>query len=800
MSGRFCIWVATAFIGVNALQAAPQATPTAPAPASQYRAVLNRYCVTCHNEKLNTAGLQLDKADVENISAGAEVWEKVVWKLRTTSMPPAGAPRPDPATYKSFATYLEKALDSAAAANPNPGRPAAVHRLNRSEYANAIRDLLALDTDAESLLPADDSGYGFDNIGAVLTISPMLMERYLGAARKISRLALGRPIEHPDFKLYEVPSFLTQDDRMSEDLPFGSRGGIAVRHLFPLDGEYVIKVRLQRTAGGDNIIGLNEAHQVDVRLDGARVKLFTVGGGDKQQADTDDAVGDIAADAGLEVRVPIRAGTRLVGVTLPNEITDFEGVLRQGQGGVDINGPSVDQVSIQGPYNAKGAGDTPSRRGIFVCTPARAEEEEACAKKILATLGRRAYRRPLLPEDVQSLMDFYKAGRANADFEAGIETALRGILASPEFLFRIERQPANVPPNTAYRISDLELASRLSFFLWSSIPDDTLLDLAESGKLKDRVVLQQQVRRMLADRRSEALVNNFGGQWLLIRNVRLAQPDRGEFPDFDGNLRDAFRQETQLFFESMLREDHSILDLLNADYTFLNERLAKHYGIPNIFGSQFRRVTLMDDNRKGLLGKASILTVTSYATRTSPVQRGKWLLENILGTPPPPPPPNVPTLQDRNEEGKILSLRQLMEKHRANPVCASCHARMDPLGFALENFDAIGQWRATSGADNAPVDASGALPDGTKFQGPVELRRMLLGKPDQFVTTVADKLMTYALGRGVEYYDAPAIRNIVREAAASNYRWSAVILGIVNSTPFQMRRSAEAATAVAERR
>jgi len=789
-------WVGVLLAGVGCLQSAAQA-PTSPASTSalSQRAVLNRYCVTCHNEKLKTAGLMLDKVDIEKVSEGAPVWEKVVRKLRTSAMPPIGAPRPDQATYDSLATYLETALDRAAAARPNPGRSSSVHRLNRAEYTNAIRDLLALDFAADSLLPSDDSGYGFDNIGDVLSMSPLLLERYMSAAGQISRLAVGSPVTSPDFASYDAPRFLVQEDRMSEDLPFGSRGGIAVRHFFPLNGEYVIKVILQRSAAASNIRGLDRPHRIDLRLDGERVKLFTVGGkkGKPAQAESTEA------DAGLEVRIPVKAGTRLIGVSFVKESSAEREDLFQPEPGEEAENPAIGSIAIGGPYDVTGPGETASRRRIFVCRPTGTQDDEACAKKIISNLARRAYRGSVADQDLQALLGFYREGKGDESFEAGIERALEAILVSPKFLFRVERDPANVAPGTAYRVSDLELASRLSFFLWSSIPDDQLLDLAQRGKLNDSEVLEQQTRRMLADARAKALVDNFAGQWLYVRNVRSASPDLGEFPDFDDNLRDALQQETVLFFESMLREDRSVLDLLNADYTFLNERLARHYGIPNIYGSHFRRVTLTDENRKGLLGQGSILMVTSFANRTSPTLRGKWLLTNILGAPPPPPPPNVPSLKDRGDDGKILSMRQQMEQHRANPACAVCHARMDPLGFALENFDAIGKWRTTSGSTHTPIDSSGALPDGTKFNGPAELRKVLLSKPEQFVTTVTEKLLTYALGRGIDYYDEPAVRNVMRAAAPSNYRWSSIILNIVRSTPFQMRKTQEPTTAAALR-
>jgi cytochrome c5 len=764
-------------------------------PAASHRAVLNRYCVTCHNQELKTAGLTLDNIDVDKISEGAQVWEKVLDKLRVGAMPPAGMPRPDKATSDALVAWLETELTREASANPDPGRPA-IQRLNRAEYTNAIRDLLAVDIDGTSLLPADDVSYGFDNIGDVLSVSTMLMERYMSAARKIAQLAIGDHTLRSD--TYDVHRFLVQEDRISEDLPFGSRGGMAIRHFFPLDGDYIIQIRLRRDYSGEVILGIDEPHQLDVLLDGARIKMFQVGG--EQDTPGSDAESNPVeyrrrADAGLEVRFPAEAGTRLIGVTFVKETTVPEGIFQPLLAGIETkfwrdNPLSVNRVTLSGPYDTKGPGDTPSRRKIFLCRPTGSQDEEACAEKIFSALARRAYRRPVTDADIQTLLGLYREVRNAQGFEAGIGMALRAILVSPEFLFRIVRDPADVAPATAYKISDLEVASRLSFFLWSSIPDDQLLDLAEAGKLKDPAILEEQVRRMLSDPRSQALVDNFAGQWLYLRNMRLVTPEQSVFPTFDENLRQAFRRETELFFESMLREDRSVMDLLTADYTFVNERLARHYQIPNIYGNHFRRVTLGDEHRKGLLGQGSILTVTSYANRTSPVLRGKWLLENMLGTPPPPPPPNVPALKDRGEDGEALSVRKRMEQHRANPVCASCHAAMDPLGFALENFDGIGRWRTTSEA-NTPIDASGVLPDGTRFEGPVGLRELLVSRRQQFVTTVTERLLTYALGRGVESHDAPAVRRIIQEAAPDEYRWSSIIMGIVRSVPFQMRRSPE---------
>ena len=736
--------------------------------------VLDRFCVTCHNRTLRTAGLQLDTADVEHPGNNPAVWEKVLHKLRAREMPPPGRPRPDNPTYDSLASYIETALDQAAEARPNPGRPA-VYRLSRFQYANAIRDVIALDIDSASLLPADDSGYGFDNIGDVLTVSPLLLEKYLSAAGKISRLAVGDPSLSPTSTEYQIPPATVQTDRESSNLPIGSRGGIAIRHHFPLDAEYVVKVRLQRGKDATTILGTVEQRQLDIRMDGGRIKLFTVGG--QSRVGAENAQGEL--DDSLEVRIPVKAGPHLVASTFLKDTVKTEGVLDTAGDRAFFEG--VGSVSITGPYATKGPGDTPSRRRIFVCRPRRSRDEEACATTIITTLARRAYRRTISKDEIPSLMIPYKSARDTRSFDDGIRLALQRILVSPDFLFRVEVDPAGAPSGSAYRVSDVELASRLSFFLWSSSPDDELLSLAERGKLKEPAVLEQQVKRMWADSRANTLVSNFVGQWLHLRNIEAVLPDPAAFPDFDENLRVALARETDLFFESMLREDRSLLDLLRADYTFLNERLARHYGIAGIHGSEFRRVTLTNEERKGLLGQGSVLTVTSYPNRTSPTLRGKWLLENLLGSPPPPPPPDVPSLRDEKDVS-LLTMRQRLEQHQVNPVCAGCHSRMDPLGFALENFDGLGRWRTG-------VDSSGILPDGTKIDGPVGLRNILLNKKDQFVTTATERLLTYALGRGVEPFDMPAIRKIVRDAAVGDYRWSSLILGIVKSVPFQMRRA-----------
>ena len=796
--------------GATAPKSAPAPVPqtarstAASAPAVPVQAVLQKYCITCHNQKLKTAGLTLDTMDVEDVGNAAEVWEKVANKFRTHEMPPPGRPRPDADTYTTVASRLEASLDAAAAKNPNPGR-VAVHRLSRVEYTNAIRDLLALEVDGKSLLTADEPDQqSFDNIASVLTVSPVLLEGYLSAAAKVSRLAIGDPAITPVIETYKVPRTLVQDVRTSDDLPFGSQGGTAIRHFFPVDGEYTIKVTLKRELYY-YIIGMGEPHLMDVRLDGVRVKRFSVGGEGKGMTAPEGFAGNTqgdpgwetymhTADAALEVRIPVKTGMREVSVSFASQFWEPEGIRQAPQRGFAVSTneyyyghPSVDAVLIGGPYNVAprtDATDSASRRKIFVCRPKDSADEKPCATKILSTIARRAYRRPITQDEVQTLLTFYEAGRAQGGFEAGIQRGLRRILAAPNFLFRIEREPVNAAPGTPYKLSDLDLASRLSFFLWSSIPDDELLDVAVRGKLNDPVVLDQQVRRMLADSRSQALVDNFANQWLRLGKLAGAVPDLNVYPEFDENLRDAMLKETNLFVASQLREDRSALELLTAKYSFLNERLAKHYGIPNIYGAHFRRVNFDGGVRGGLLSQASILTVTSYPNRTSPVVRGKWLLANMLGAPPPPPPPDVPALKEAGQEGLPHSIRERMEVHRKNPVCASCHQRMDPLGFSLENFDAIGKWRAV--ADDEPIDASAALPDGTQFKGVEGLRTLLVSHKEEFVRTVTEKLLGYSVGRGIEYYDLPAVRKITADAAPRNYRWSALVAGIVRSAPFTM--------------
>ena len=763
---------------------------------SPQRSLINQYCVTCHNEKAKTAGLMLDKLDIEHAGEHAEVWEKVVRKLRGGMMPPHGMPRPEQARIDGLIVWLQTSLDQAAAAHPEPGR-APLHRLNRTEYANAIRDLLGLKVDVTALLPADDESNGFDNIAEVLRVSPSLLEAYLAASREVSSLAVGDPKIGPISQSIQVPPDLAQDDHI-EGLPLGTRGGILIHHNFPLDADYEFNVILLRNIVG-YLTGMEFPHQLEVSIDGQRVFIAPVGGEeDLKLVDTNLALAGDTLDARLKTKVHVKAGPHDVAVTfLRRDSAESDEPLQPFTRELDLqnmNGiPLIDHVQITGPFDAKGPGDTPSRRRIFVCTPENSKDEVPCAKKILGTLARRAYRRPVTDADMETLLSFYQAGKNQGGFESGIENSLRLILASPKFLFRAEQDPARVPPGSVYRVGDLDLASRLSFFLWSSIPDDELLNVAARGELKDPAVLDREVRRMLADPKAQALVNNFAEQWLFLRNVQSMAPDEATFPNFDDNLRQSFMRETELFFESVVKEDRDVMDLLTADYTFVNERLAKHYGIPNVYGSQFRRVALTgladNDARRGLLGQGSILSLTSVPTRTSPVIRGKWILENLMGTPPPAPPPNVPALKDQAQGGKILSVRQLLEEHRKNAPCSTCHAVMDPLGFALENFNAVGEYRTKDAS--GPIDSSGQLADGTKIDGVVGLRQALLKQPEYFVGTLTEKMLTYALGRPLEYYDMPVVRGIVEGAARNDYRFSSLITGIVKSGPFEMRRALE---------
>ena len=758
---------------------AQQLTPaTAP-----HRLLVEKYCTFCHNSSLKTGELVLDTVSAHGVEENTEIWEKVVRKLRARQMPPVGLPRPDEATYDSVVSSLEVLLDSAAAARPNPGRTDTFRRLTRTEYENAIRDLLTLELDLSSMLPRDESSQGFDNI-TVTGLSPTLLESYVSTADKISRLAVGRPVSSPDVETVKMKADRTQEWHV-DGLPLGTRGGTLLQHTFPLDGEYQVTIRLTRDRD-EQVEGLREPHQVELLLDRERVSVFDLV--------PPRHVGDHSdVDNHLNIRVPVTAGPHQLGVTFikkPWAVLETDRKPYQ----VHFNAyrhprvqPAVYEVSVAGPFDAKGPGNTPSRERIFVCRPAGAGEEERCARRILSTLMRRAYRRPVTERDLESPLEFYRQGRSEAGFEAGIEMALSSILVSSEFLFRVERDAAGVSPNTAYSVSDMELASRLSFFLWSSIPDDELLDVAARGDLAKPEVLEQQVRRMLADPRSRTLLTNFASQWLHLRNLESVTPDMRLFPDFDDNVRQAMRQETELFLEGIIREDQSVLDLLTADYTFLNERLARYYDIPHVYGSWFRRVELDGNSRRGgLLRQGSILTVTSYNTRTSPVIRGHWVLENLLGVPPPPPPANVPPLEDKTVDGS-LSVRQRLVEHRSNPACSGCHSLMDPVGFSLENFDAIGRWRQSE--DEQPIDASGSLPSGAEFKGVSGLEKALLNPPDMFVGTMVEKLLTYSLGRVVEYYDAPAVRKIVRDARSEGFRFSSLIVGITKSKPFQMRRS-----------
>ena len=774
--------------------------PVTTASAEAQRALLDQYCVTCHNARLQTGGLALEGLNVGRAADQPELWEKVVRKLRGGVMPPIGRPRPEKAAYDGLAVWLETELDRGAAANPNPGRRDTFHRLNRAEYGNAVRELLALDVDVTSLLPADDASYGFDNMAGVLRLSQSVMERYLSAADTISRSAVA-PAATPVAETFRLSLERSQYDR-ADGMPFGTRGGALLHYKFPRDGEYRIKVLLVCTTETDITCdgskGHSEPHQLEITLDGERVQLFTL-----EPAVTNYRASDagVTESYGFEVRVPVTGGPHDVGVGFLKTFGSV-GLVRNGyrkrferpyRFNADVMGilmPFVETVSITGPFNATGPGDTPSRRAVFTCRPTAAADEEGCARTILSGLAKRAYRRPPTESEVEELLVFYREGEAEGGFEQGVQMAIRRMLISLNFLFRIEADPVDAAAGTAYRLNDYELASRLSFFLWSSIPDDELLDAAARGALQDPVELERQVRRMLADDRSSAFVENFAGQWLRLRNLDAVRPYEALFPDFDTDLPLAMRRETELFFQSIVREDRSVLELLTADYTFVNGRLARHYGLPHVRGNEFQRVTFSDDRRRGLLGHASILTVTSPATRTSPVQRGKWILENILGTPPPPPPPSVPTLPEPALGSKLetLSIRERMAAHRENPVCAGCHAVIDPMGFALENFNWVGQWRSLDESFE-PVDASGVFPDGRQFGNLSEFRAAIVSNPERFISTLTEKLLTYAIGRGVEYYDMPAVRKIGRNAAEHGYGFGSVILGIVTSDPFQMRRA-----------
>ena len=775
---------------------APQAQPASVQPgAPQPRAIVDQYCVGCHNAKARIGGLSLEGLDLANVGQNGAILEKVARKLDRGEMPPAGRPRPDLAVSRGIASSLEHALDAAAVAHPNPGRPA-LHRLNRTEYANAIRDLLGLEIDATELLPPDDSTHGFDNIADVLGVSPELLESYVVAGRKISRLALGNPATAPVAVVYRTAPDENQDGHL-EGLPFGTRGGLVVRHVFPVDGEYEFKIRLSHGVL-DQVRGLQEPHDIELALDDARVRLFSLDGGAHMYEERyyNAETPSLGADNALRVRMPVKAGSRSLVATFPVKSSALEEDMvkeRTFGPGFGLKGlPQIEGLTITGPYAAVRPDAAPGRR-ILTCRPTSQGDERACAKTILSAFARRAYRGQVTDDDLQRVLAFYEEGRKTGGFDGGIEMAVWRILAAPQFIFRFESDPPTAAPGAAHRVSDLELASRLSFFLWSSMPDDQLLNVAARGELKNPAVLEREVRRLLADPRSGALVQNFARQWLSLQKLQNIRPDSGRFPDFDDNLRQAMSRETEMLFEHVMRENRSVLELLTADYTFVNERLARHYGIPNVLGSRFRRVPVPDEKRRGLLGHGSILTVTSFPTRTSPVVRGKWVLETLIGSPPPPPPANVPPLNvdSKDSSGKVLTIRDQMAKHRASPVCANCHSRMDPLGFALEPFDAVGSTRRET------IDASGTLPDGTPFDGPAGLRAALLRRPEIFVGTFAEKLFTYALGRGLEYYDAPAIRTVTRDAARHDYAFASLILSVVQSAPFQMRAGAAEAVAVA---
>ena len=785
------------------------------------RALLDQYCVICHNQavvnsvaqpneglqtiQLRDVGLTLDVEDVSNLAENPEVWEKVIKKLRVGVMPPPNYPRPDKESYDGFRTFLENELDRVASRQINPGRTQAFHRLNQTEYQNSVRDLLDLDIDVANMIPTDaPDQYGFDNNADVLALSPFSVERYVSAAHKIAELAVGAIPRGASINTYEVPLNLIQDDRLSEELPFGSRGGTAIEHMFPVDGEYRIKLNLQ-TNYVDFVRGYDQPHKVELSLDGQHLETFAFGGDAPGTPAPYSYAGNIRgnddweefmmafAEEGFEIQVNVKAGPRVIGATFPREMWENEGIQQPRLFGYhlavtelpDAN-PAVDSIQIEGPLSVDGPGDTPSRRRIFSCLPANPDEEPACAQQILSSLARRAYRRPVSESDVQELVEFYNQGRLDGGFEVGIQFALERVLVSPDFLFRIEQDPADAQPGAMYAISDIELASRMSFFLWSSPPDDELLILAERGALREPGMLEQQVQRMMADPHADAFIKNFVGQWLYLRNLEDFYPDPAAFPEFDENLRTALQRETELFIDDQIRSDASLLELLSADYTFVNERLARHYDIPGVYGSRYRKVTVDGNQRGGLLGHGGLMMVTSYPNRTSPVLRGKFVLENLLGGPPPEPPPNVPALET-SSDGKILTMREAMVMHRENPACRVCHAAMDPIGFSLENYDVVGKWRREFAGQ--PIDASGLLPDGNTFDGPDGLRGLLLERPDDLVGTITEKLMRFALGRSLEYYDMPEVRAVVRAASEDDYRWSSIILGVIESTPFQMRRT-----------
>lgn len=762
--------------------------------SSPQRALLDQYCVTCHNQRSKTANVMFDTMDLTDLSKDAEIWERAVRKLRGGMMPPPGARKPDHAALDAFALWLETSLDKAAAAAPNPGR-ILVHRLNRAEYANAIEDLLGLRVDASALLPADDVSDGFDNIANVLKVSPSFLDQYVASARLAATQAVGDPLPKALSINLRVPPGVDQSVHM-EGLPLGTRGGILVDHLFPADGEY--RFNISGLAVGGYGGGLEYQHTLIVTIDGTRVFQGKIGGEEDMKAIDQQQARGVASILSRFQKIPvnIKAGPHKVGVTfVARTFAESDNVLYSFNTGSGVTRiPRVGGVEVVGPYNPAGVSETPSRSRIFVCRPANAAAELPCATEILSNIARRAYRRPITERDLVGPLAFFRSTRQTADFDEGIKDGLTSVLASPKFLYRTEQQPENLPPGANYQISDLELASRLSFFLWSRLPDEELLKLAGQGRLKNAEVLQQQIRRMLADPKAKSLVTNFAFQWLNVRGIDASEPDAFVYPNFDENLRIAFRREMELFIESILREDRSAADLLTANYTFVNERLARHYGMPGIRGDQFRRVTLTDENRWGLLGKGSVLMVTSYANRTAPVIRGAYILENLLGTPPAPPPPDVEGFPEQKEGDKVLTVRELMSLHRSKPTCNACHGVMDPLGFALENFDGIGEWRDKDRDAGTAIDAAGQLVDGTPVTGPRDLRRAMMKRPNQFVGTMTEKLMIYALGRGLQPYDMPAVRKIVRDAAATGYKFSSLVMGIVTSAPFQLKRVPDAAS------
>ena len=745
------------------------------------RAMVKTYCLDCHDSSVTKGDLNIEAILADDTTQHIKIWEDVVRRLSARQMPPAGKKRPDEATYQSALKTLETTLDQHAMAHPQPGRTETIRRMNRTEYRNAIRDLLALEIDAVALLPADEASHGFDNV-TVGTLSPTLLDRYLSAAQKISHLAVGGASRAPGGDTIRMKPDITQEEWV-EGLPLGTRGGALIPYTFPRNGDYDVRIYLARDRD-EEVEGLKENHNLIALLDGKQINSFEIkpASAAKQQH----------VDDHLKFRMSVNAGPHNLGITFLKNPSSLQETLRQPYNS-HFNShrhprisPAVFQVSITGPYDSTEAGDSPSRKKIFTATPTSAADEEACAKKILSPIMRRAYRRPITDEDLARPLKFFREARTGGGFDAGIEAALSAILVSREFLFRVEQEPNATPPGGVYQVSDIELASRLSYFLWSSIPDDELLAVAERGELSKPDVLEKQTQRLLSDPRSESLVYNFASQWLHLRNLESITPDGRLFPDFDDNLRQAMRQETEMLFSEIFHENRSVMDLLKADHTYLNERLAKHYGIPYIYGQHFRRVSLpKDSQRGGLLRHGSVLTLTSYATRTSPVIRGKWVLENIMGTPPPPPAPDVPGLDDNNVSAS-LPVRERLAAHRANPVCASCHDFMDPVGFSFENFDAVGRWRTME--EGQPVDATGGLPDGSTFHGIAGLEDGLLKRPEMFATALTEKLLVFALGRGVEYYDGIAVRTIVRHAQTNDFRFAAIIQGIVKSTPFRMRQ------------